>query len=117
MTVQWKEDFVLILLVSQTQSLRFISPPAKELQILETNTRRKVWLGKLFGRYEYSIIAYSRALRPPDWPLQIFRLCHAVQLKRRAGKVSTVVVADRNITQGHGHDARITAIDVEKVNG
>ncbi|MGD2055288.1 MAG: hypothetical protein PVJ15_00665 [Gammaproteobacteria bacterium] len=47
-----KEDFVLILLVSQTQSLRFISHLAKELQLLETNTRRKVWLGKLSEEYE-----------------------------------------------------------------
>ena len=47
-----KEDFELILLISQTQSLRFISHLSKELQILETNARRKAWLATLSDRFE-----------------------------------------------------------------
>lgn len=47
-----KEDFELILLISQTQALRFISHLTKELQVIETNTKRKVWLGKLTDQYE-----------------------------------------------------------------
>jgi hypothetical protein len=47
-----KENFEVILLVSQTQALRFISHLARELSDIETNTRRKVWLDTLSDRYE-----------------------------------------------------------------
>gem|GEM_PF-2471460 len=47
-----KDNFEVLLLVSQTQALRFISHLAKELHDIETNTRRKVWLGTLSDRYE-----------------------------------------------------------------
>jgi len=47
-----KEDFEVILLISQTQALRFISHLTKELHVIETNSKRKVWLGTLSDRFE-----------------------------------------------------------------
>lgn len=47
-----KEDFEVRLLVSQTQALRFISHLAKELQVVETNSKRKEWLGTISDQYE-----------------------------------------------------------------
>lgn len=47
-----KEDFEIRLLVSQTQALRFISHLAKELHVIETNSKRKEWLGTISDQYE-----------------------------------------------------------------
>lgn len=47
-----KEDFEVRLLVSQTQALRFISHLANELHIIETNSKRKEWLGTISDQYE-----------------------------------------------------------------
>ena len=47
-----KENFEVLLLISQTQALRFISHLARELSDIETNTRRKVWLVTLSDRFE-----------------------------------------------------------------
>ena len=47
-----KEDFEVRLLVSQTQALRFISHVTKELIDIETNTKRKEWLGMISGQFE-----------------------------------------------------------------
>ena len=47
-----KEDFEVRLLVSQTQALRFISHVTKELSDIETNTKRKEWLGMISDQFE-----------------------------------------------------------------
>jgi hypothetical protein len=47
-----KEDFEVRLLVSQTQALRFISHVTKELSDIETNTKRKEWLGMISEQFE-----------------------------------------------------------------
>ena len=47
-----KEDFEVRLLVSQTQALRFISHLTKELHAVETNAKRKEWLGTISEQYE-----------------------------------------------------------------
>jgi hypothetical protein len=47
-----KEDFEVRLLVSQTQVLRFISHLAKVLHVVETNSKRKEWLGTISDQYE-----------------------------------------------------------------
>lgn len=54
-----KEDFEVRLLVSQTQALRFISHVTKELSDIETNTKRKEWLGMISDQFE---ILYLRVL-------------------------------------------------------
>ena len=54
-----KEDFEVRLIVSQTQALRFISHVTKELSDIETNTKRKEWLGMISGQFE---ILYVRVL-------------------------------------------------------
>jgi hypothetical protein len=54
-----KEDFEVRLLVSQTQALRFISHVTKELSDIETNTKRKQWLGMISDQFE---ILYLRVL-------------------------------------------------------
>jgi len=53
------EDFEVRLLVSQTQALRFISHLTKELHVIETNTKRKEWLGAISEQYE---MLYLRVL-------------------------------------------------------
>lgn len=47
-----REDFELILLISQTQALRYISHLARELRDIDTNTRRRVWLAALSDQFE-----------------------------------------------------------------
>jgi hypothetical protein len=47
-----KEDFEVRLIVSQTQALRFISHVTKELSDIETNTKRKEWLGMISDQFE-----------------------------------------------------------------
>jgi hypothetical protein len=47
-----KEDFEVRLIVSQTQALRFISHVTKELSDIETNTKRKEWLGMISEQFE-----------------------------------------------------------------
>lgn len=47
-----KEDFEVVLLVSQSQALRFISHLLKELHVIETNSKRKAWLGTLSEQFE-----------------------------------------------------------------
>jgi hypothetical protein len=54
-----KEDFEVRLIVSQTQALRFISHVTKELSDIETNTKRKEWLGMISDQFE---ILYLRVL-------------------------------------------------------
>ncbi|MGD8310980.1 MAG: hypothetical protein PVJ66_00165 [Gammaproteobacteria bacterium] len=54
-----KENFEVILLVSQTQALRLVSHLAGELQDIETNPRRKAWLEELANRFEK---LYARTL-------------------------------------------------------
>ena len=47
-----KEEFEVVLLISQSQALRFISHLAKELHVIETNAKRKAWLGALSDQFE-----------------------------------------------------------------
>ncbi len=47
-----KEDFEVRLLISQTQALRFVSHLTKELRDIETNAKRKEWLGMISDQYE-----------------------------------------------------------------
>jgi arginine/lysine/ornithine decarboxylase len=47
-----KDDFEVILLISQIQALRLISHLAKELRNIETNTKRKEWLAMITYQYE-----------------------------------------------------------------
>jgi len=47
-----KENFEVILLISQTQALRFISHLSKELNNIETNSKRKVWLRTISDKFE-----------------------------------------------------------------
>jgi hypothetical protein len=46
------ENFELVLLVSQTQALRYSSHLARELQAIETNSRRRAWLAALSDQLE-----------------------------------------------------------------
>jgi hypothetical protein len=54
-----RENFEVVLLISQTQALRYISHLARELQDIEANTTRKDWLGALSEQFEE---LYIRAL-------------------------------------------------------
>lgn len=47
-----KDDFEVVLLISQSQALRFINHLAEELYAIETNTSRKAWLGTLSDQLE-----------------------------------------------------------------
>ena len=47
-----KEDFELVLLISQTQALRYISHLARELRDIDTNTGRRAWLAALSEHFE-----------------------------------------------------------------
>jgi hypothetical protein len=47
-----KEDFELTLLISQSLALRCLVHLTKELHVIETNSKRKVWLAALSVQYE-----------------------------------------------------------------
>jgi hypothetical protein len=47
-----KEDFELKLLISQSLALRYLAHLTKELHVIETNSKRKVWLAALSVQYE-----------------------------------------------------------------